>query len=189
MKKNDIFKLGIVLLVIAGVCGLILGYVNQVTATPIAVQEKKTMDEANKEILPEASTFEEKKDVELDEGILSLTEGKEGSEVKGYTIKVAPKGYGGAIELMIGISTEGKLSGIKVLSHAETPGLGANADTPGFTEQYKGKLAEELKVVKGTASNENEIAAITGATITSKAVTSGVNEAIEFYNSKLKGGN
>ncbi|WP_096635903.1 RnfABCDGE type electron transport complex subunit G [Clostridium cochlearium] len=189
MKKNGIFKLGIVLLVIAGVCGLILGYVNQVTATPIAVQEKKTIDEANKEILPEASTFEEKKDVELDEGILSLTEGKEGSEVKGYTIKVAPKGYGGAIELMIGISTEGKLSGIKVLSHAETPGLGANAVNPEFSGQYKGKPAEELKVVKGAASKDNEVAAITGATITSKAVTSGVNEAIEFYNSKLKGGN
>ncbi|QBD87000.1 RnfABCDGE type electron transport complex subunit G [Clostridium tetani] len=189
MKKNGILKLGIVLLIIAGVCGLILGGINQVTAEPIAIQEKKTIDEANKEILPVASTFEEKKDVELSEGILSLSEGKEGSEVKGYTIKVAPKGYGGAIEMMVGISTEGKITGIKVLNHSETPGLGAHADTPDFSDQYKDKLAEELKVVKGAASNENEIAAITGATITSNAVTDGVNKAIEFYNSKLKGGN
>ncbi|AAO35607.1 hypothetical protein K144313037_08540 [Clostridium tetani] len=189
MKKNGILKLGIVLLIIAGVCGLILGGINQVTAEPIAIQAKKTIDEANKEILPVASTFEEKKDVELDEGILSLSEGKEGSEVKGYTIKVAPKGYGGAIEMMVGISTEGKITGIKVLNHSETPGLGAHADSPDFSDQYKDKPTEKLSVVKGTASKDTEIAAITGATITSNAVTDGVNKAIEFYNSKLKGGN
>lgn len=189
MKKDGILRLGVILLLIAGVCGLILGSVNQVTAEPIAIQAKKTIDEANKEILPSASTFEDKEDVELDEGILSLAEGKDGSEVKGYTIKVAPKGYGGAIEMMVGISTEGKLSGIKVLTHGETPGLGANATNPDFSDQYKDKPTEELSVVKGTASKDNEVSAITGATITSKAVTSGVNKAIEFYNSKLKGGN
>lgn len=188
MKKNGIFKLGIVLLIIAGVCGFILGGINQVTAEPIAIQAKKTIDEANKQILPSASIFEEKEGVELSEGILSLTEGKEGSEVKGYTLKVAPKGYGGAIEMMVGISFDGKLTGIKILNHSETPGLGANADKPEFANQYKDKSAEKLSVVKGTAK-DTEIEALTGATITSKAVTDGVNEAIEFYNSNLKGGN
>src|SRR3712207_8052036 len=90
--------------------------------------------------------------------------------------------------MMVGITTDGKVSGIKILSHSETPGLGANAETPQFSGQYKDKPAKELEVVKGTASADNQIAAITGATITSKAVTKGVNEAIEFYDSKLKGG-
>lgn len=187
MKKESILKLGIILLLIAGVCGFILGGVSEVTKDPIAKQNKKTIDEANKSILPIASSFEEKADLKSDK-VLSVTEGKDGSELKGYTIKVAPKGYGGAIEMMVGITTDGKVSGIKILSHSETPGLGANAETPQFSGQYKDKPAKELEVVKGTASADNQIAAITGATITSRAVTKGVNEAIEFYDSKLKGG-
>ncbi|KAJ52774.1 electron transport complex protein RnfG [Clostridium tetanomorphum] len=188
MKKVSSFKLGMVLLLIAAVCGLILGGVNQVTAEPIAIQNKKTLDEANKAILPEASEFAEKTDIKGEGIVLGVTEGKSGSDLKGYTIKVAPKGYAGAIEMMVGVSTEGKVTGIKILNHAETPGLGANATDPKFSGQYANKPAKELKVVKGAASGEDEIVAITGATITSKAVTLGVNEAIKFYDTKLKGG-
>ncbi|WP_027623271.1 RnfABCDGE type electron transport complex subunit G [Clostridium lundense] len=188
MKKVSSVKLGIILLLIAAICGFILGGVSQVTAEPIAKQNKKTLDEANKSILPEASEFAERTDIKGEGIVLGVTEGKSGADVKGYTIKVAPKGYAGAIEMMVGISTEGKVTGIKILNHAETPGLGANATDPKFSGQYTNKPAKELQVVKSAASGDNQISAITGATITSKAVTLGVNEAIKFYDSKLKGG-
>ena len=111
-----------------------------------------------------------------------------GTEIAGYAIKVAPKGYGGPVEIMVGISTDGKVTGIKILSHTETPGLGANAPQPKFSDQYKDKpTKDKLEVVKTVPSKENQIQAITGATITSKAVTLGVNDAIDFYNSSLKG--
>lgn len=182
-------RLGLILLTIAAICGLLLGWVSGVTKNPIAIQQKKTLDEANMAILPVAKEFMVREDIKSEGVVLEVTEGKDGKEVKGYTIKLSPKGYAGAIDMIVGISTEGKVTGVKILNHSETPGLGAKATDPAFYGQYKDKLAEELEVVKGLASAENQISAITGATITSKAVTLGVNEAINFYNSKLKGGN
>ncbi len=89
---------------------------------------------------------------------------------------------------MVGLSSAGKVTGIKILSHTETPGLGANAPLPKFSDQYKNKpIKEKLEVVKVAPSKDNQIQAITGATITSKAVTLGVNDAVDFYNSSLKG--
>ena len=102
---------------------------------------------------------------------------------------MSTKGYGGQIQLMVGISKEGKLAGIKILSQSETPGLGANATLPSFYEQYKEKpISKDLEVVKSGTSEDNQIQALTGATITSKAVTTGVNEAIKFYQENLEGG-
>ena len=81
-----------------------------------------------------------------------------------------------------------RFTGIKILSHTETPGLGANAPKPQFSGQYKDKPIEnKLEVVKVAPTKDNEIQAITGSTITSKAVTLGVNDAIDFYNTSLKG--
>jgi electron transport complex protein RnfG len=185
MKEN--LKLGGILLIIAAVAGLLLGWAHEITKEPIAKQEAITKAEALKEILPAASEFKIST-VSLAEGIKEVNEGLSSGKIVGYAVKVAPKGYGGAIELMVGISNEGKLEGIKILSHNETPGLGAKAPEPKFSGQFKGKpLDKELQVVKKTPTSPNEIEAITGATISSKAVTTGVNEAVKFYNSVLKG--
>ncbi|MCY6355070.1 RnfABCDGE type electron transport complex subunit G [Clostridium sp. ZS2-4] len=185
--KNEIIKLGITLLIITAISGLILGGANKITAAPIAEQQKKENEAAMKEVLPSAESFD-KLDKKA-EGIKEVNEGKKGSDVAGYTIKVAPKGYGGPVEMMVGISTEGKIEGIKIINQSETPGLGAKAPEPEFSGQYKGKpIEKELAVVKTVPANDNEIKAITGATITSKAVTTGVNSAVEFYKKELKGG-
>jgi Na+-translocating ferredoxin:NAD+ oxidoreductase subunit G len=185
MKEN--LKLGGILLIIAAIAGLLLGAAHTVTLEPIAKQEQMTKATALKEILPKADEFKIK-ETALEGTIMEVNEGTTSGKTAGYAIKVAPKGYGGAVQLMVGISTEGKVSGIKILSHSETPGLGANAPQPKFSGQFAGKpIAKELAVVKKAPSADNEIEAITGATITSKAVTSGVNEAIKFYNSKLNG--
>lgn len=189
-STKEIISLGITLLIITAIAGFILGGAYKITAEPIAIQQKKENDTAMKEVLPKAENFE-KQDVKLaeDGSIKEVNAGKAGSDISGYAIKVSAKGYGGLIEMMVGISTEGKVEGIKILSHAETPGLGAKAPEAEFADQYKGKSIEDkLVVVKADPANDNEIKAITGATITSDAVTSGVNSAVDFYNNELKGG-
>ncbi|MCY6484557.1 RnfABCDGE type electron transport complex subunit G [Clostridium aestuarii] len=188
---KEIISLGLTLLLITAIAGIILGGAHKITAEPIAIQQKKENDAAMQEVLPKAESFEEqdKKQLPKDGIILSVNQGIAGSDVAGYAIKVAPKGYAGLIEMMVGISSEGKIEGIKILAHGETPGLGAKAPEKEFSGQYAGKSIEKnLVVVKTAPANDNEIKAITGATITSSAVTRGVNSAIEFYNEKLKGG-
>ena len=109
-------------------------------------------------------------------------------QVIGYTIKTSSKGYGGAIELMVGISKDSKITGVEIGNHSETPGLGSKATEPMFKNQYVDKdVSNSLLVVKGSANNDNEISAISGATITSNGVTSGVNAAMKIYNEKLSG--
>ncbi|MHC1719836.1 MAG: RnfABCDGE type electron transport complex subunit G [Clostridiaceae bacterium] len=186
MMKN--IKLAFKLFIIAGMTGLILGAVHAITANPIAAQQKKTKDLALVEVLPAAKTFN-KSDVKLSGSVLEVNEGKDGDIIKGYAVTVSSKGYAGDIQIMVGISAEGKIEGIKILSMSETPGLGAKASEPEFSGQYKGKsLDNPLEVIKIEPSNPNEIEAITGSTITSRAVTKGVNEAVEFYKSELEGG-
>ncbi|WP_035288893.1 RnfABCDGE type electron transport complex subunit G [Clostridium sp. KNHs214] len=188
-KKESSLKLGILLLVITAFAGLILGCAYTVTKEPIAVQADKTNKEAMQELLTNSDTFK-KKDVKLTENIVEVNEALKNGKTVGYAMKLNTKGYGGNIELMVGISTDGKVQGIKVLSQSETPGLGANSQKPAFYGQYKGKSIEkELQVTKASSAKDNEIQAITGATITSKAITRGVNDAVNFYKNNLKGGN
>ena len=92
-------------------------------------------------------------------------------------------GYGGKIKLMVGIDAEkGTITGIKVLSHSETPGLGARSTEPEWQAQFKGKsLKNDLVVTKQDPTKDNDIRAITAATITSRAVVTGVNAARDHY--------
>ena len=187
MKEN--IKLGLILLLITGIAGMLLGGVYEITKAPIAKQIAADKQAAMKEILPLADKFETA-DVSIvgNEKILEVNTGLTGTQISGYAIKVSPKGYAGPVDIMVGISKEGKVTGIKILSHTETPGLGANAPKPQFSGQYKDKPTnDKLVVVKAAPTKGNEIQAITGSTITSKAVTLGVNDAIDFYNSSLKG--
>lgn len=200
-SNKEIFSLGLRLLIITAIAGLILGGAYKITFEPIRQQNIKANNEAMKEVLPSAENFQkigsvtpeagETLELELvaDGKVREVNKAQKGSDTIGYTIKVAPKGYAGIIEMMVGISTEGKVEGIKILNHSETPGLGALAPEPKFSDQFKGKpIDKPLAVVKVPASADNEIQAITGATITSKAVSDGVNEAVDFFKNELKGG-
>ena len=101
----------------------------------------------------------------------------------GYIYTVTPSGYGGKVTLMVGISKNGdKITGIKVMNHSETPGLGAKSTEPEWQAQFKGKaLKDALAVTKQEPAKPNEIKAIKAATITSRAVVTGVNAAREDY--------
>ena len=189
---KDMFKLGLNLLIISAVAALLLALTNSVTADTIAQRSEQANAEARKLVLDSAETFEEVKDIKTDNSkgieVAEVYEAKDASgNTVGYTLKVVPSGYGGDIELMVGIdSANSQVSGINVVSNSETAGLGARSTEPEFSDQYKGKPLEELSVLKNGTPGDTEIKAISGATITSTAVTNGVDAAIEVYNNSLK---
>lgn len=193
---REIIKLGLMLLLITSVAAVILGLTNGVTSGIIEEVEAKATEEAQREVLPEADSFKAIDEQKLGEikdknaKVIEISSGFSKDQLVGYTIKTVNTteypGYGGDVEMIVGISTEGEITGLKVLKHQETPGLGANATKPEFQNQYKGKATkEDVIVVKTEPSNANEIQALTGATITSDAVTSGVNNAREIFNNLL----
>ena len=179
MKKENtalyILRLTATLLAICAVVALALAGVNAITAKKIAENKEQKTKEALQQVLPGAAVFEE---ISFTDASGLVTKVYQDPAV-GYAVEVAPNGFGGAITMMVGVSTEGEVLGISIISHAETPGLGAvaaaNTDKGvAFREQFKG-LISGITVGDG----ENQIAAISGATISSKAVADGVNAALE----------
>ena len=172
---KDILKLGAVLFLITAVCTGILGAIHEITLPIIEENNAATEKAAMQELLPDADTFEEV--TCTDERVTKLTKAVKNGEVVGYIASTAPNGYGGAIELLVGLDTNADVKGIKILSHSETPGFGANAEKPAFKDQFIERHTP-LNLVK-TAPGEDDIQALTGATITSTAVVDGVNGAAE----------
>lgn len=184
---KDILKLGVTLFAICAVAALVLGVTNNITAPVIEERNIQASNEARKIVLSEADEFKELDGMNSDI-VLEVYEGIKDGQVIGYTIKTSSKGYGGAIELMVGISKDSKITGVEIGNHSETPGLGSKATEPIFKNQYVDKdVLNSLLVVKGSTNNDNEISAISGATITSNGVTNGVNAAMKIYNEKLSG--
>lgn len=184
---NNILKLGLNLFIICAIAAGLLAGTNQITEPIIAQRNEQANNEARQTVLPQASDFKALDKSKYKSGgsveVVEVYEGSNGSDVEVYTIKVLPGGYGGSIELMVGIKSDGTISGINIGNMTETPGLGAKAKEESFYGQFAGKPATELSVVKSGTAGETEIQAISGATITSTAVTTGVNAAVEVYDS------
>ena len=185
-KSPGIIKTGIVLFLITGIAALILASVNNVTAPMIAANETEKQMTAMTKVLPEAGNFEELTDAVKSEDVLGIYAAKNGDETVGYAVLVESMGYGGAISMVVGVDLDGKITGIDITNQSETPGLGANCAKDEFKNQFVGKTSE-ITVAKNNAK-ENQIDAITSATITSKAVTKGVNIAVEAVKN-IEGGN
>lgn len=184
--KNEIVRLGVILLIITAIAATLLGFVNQVTSPVIDAQIIEANNLARKSILTQADSFELIND-DFGEGVEEVYKALKGSEIVGYTIKTKPKGYGGAIEVTTGITVEGTISGVSIGTMNETPGLGAKAKDESFISQYADKLVNDnITVIKNGEPEDNEIIAISGATITSLAVTSGINKSIEIYKNNLQ---
>lgn len=180
-KGNEIVRLIVVLGLITFVCALLLGAVNGVTAPKIEQNNINTRNAAMAEIIPGAE-FEDlnttvpapDKNTPSITGVYKATAG--GADA-GYCVEVTPNGFGGAINMIVGIAPDGTVAGVKVTKHAETPGLGAKSQDADWIAQYAGQPADgSLAVTKDGGS----INAITGATITSRAVTKGVNTAAAY---------
>lgn len=174
---NHPLKLGGILFLITAICVGILGVVNQITAPIIAANEVKSEDEAMKALVTDAESFItlEKTDSEV---VKKVCIAKQGNKTVGYVLRMEPNGYGGPIKMLIGLDEACQVKGIRILEHAETPGFGANAEKESFKGQFVDRQTP-LEVSKGEPS-ENQIQAITGATITSSAITEAVNAASEY---------
>jgi electron transport complex protein RnfG len=179
---KEIMNLGLKLLLISLIAALSLGYVNAITEDKIAEQRALANERARKAVSSEADTFKEIDISDLNDDL--VVEGFEAIEedlVIGYVFKTIPKGYGGSLEVIVGIDKSGKISGVRIGSHTETPGLGAKATEESFYSQYKNMSANQEIGVSKTQKSDTEIQAISGATITSEAVTKGVNSAIKAF--------
>lgn len=191
-----------ILFLITLISGLLLGLVYQVTKEPIAIQEEKARMAARKEVFQDADHFEDGEGF-TEEAAREVLDGggftqadineyaaaldKDG-KVLGYVITVTThEGYGGDIKFTIGVREDGTLNGMSILSISETPGLGMKAEEV-LKPQFEGKKADSYVYTKDGASAENQIDAITSATITTNAVTNGVNAGLYYFQTELKGG-
>ena len=181
---GDIIKPGLTLFVIALVAAALLGFVNVVTAPAIAQNKIAAKQKAMAEVLPQTkdNSFSGNYILEPmpDTGVTGYNISLDGQDAVGFAITVREPAYSGVIELLVGVDIEGIVTGVKLVEHNETPGLGANADKPAFRDQFIGKSGQ-LTVTKNGQAGQQEIDAVTSATITSKAVTKGVNDALAFY--------
>lgn len=184
--KNEVLKYGLILFIITAVCTGIVSAIYTVTSPIIETQKIEKDNTARQEILSSAKSFE-KIEKDFGENIVEVYKGIDSdNKIVGYTIKAISKGYGGDIEITTGITSDSKISGVTIGSMSETPGLGAKAKDEAFIGQYTDKEAKELSVVKNSASKDSDIVAIAGATITSKAVTTAVNESIKLFENELQ---
>lgn len=194
--KNKLIKDALALTVITLLSGLLLGIVNDITAGPIAKQQAKEKEEAYMAVFADAAEFEtvisqpeEALEAYLDENgygaqtidEVMLAKNAEGKNI-GYVFTVTTaEGYGGDIQFAMGVCDDGTLNGISILSISETAGLGMRADTEEFKTQFQNKQVEQFVYTKTGAVSDNEIDALSGATVTTNAMTNGVNAGLAAF--------
>lgn len=204
-KKSSILMNTLVLFVVTFIAVLALAVVNQITKEPIAQAEINARAEVYKVVYPGAENFEEiENSKSLIEGSAEVLSGAgydgcfvndalavtdASGNIQGYVIAAtSPSGYGGDLQAAVGITKDGKITGYSIVSHSETAGLGSKCAEPDFTNQFADKAAATLEVTKSGATADNQIDAVSGATITSNAATEAANAAIVFFQDSFGGG-
>lgn len=187
--KGSMIQDAAALFLITLVAGLCLGFVYQITKEPILRAEAAAKQRAYEKVFPDAQ-FQENPEInakveasQLDGMEVSeVMEARDGNDaVAGYVMTIiSSEGYGGDIKLSLGMKADGTITGMEILSMSETAGLGAKCTEDGFKSQFSGIRANEIIYSKTGKSEENQIDAISGATITTKAVTNAVNGGIDF---------
>ena len=182
------------------VLGLILGIVYGITKGPIDQANEKAKNEAYKAVFSEADSFNQQ-EYDKDEANQMISDAgysdtiddveqavdKSGNAL-GYVVTVTAKdGSQGSITFSVGIKNDGTVNGYSITDISETPGLGMKAKDEEFSGQFAGKQVEAFTVVKQTPASEDQIEAITGSTITSKAMANGCNAAIYYFQNALGG--
>lgn len=184
------------------VLGFVLGLVYEITKEPIAAADAAKSQAAYQKVFTDASSFESYADFDEEAAIAIMDEFGYSDEIEdvqvakdaggnalGYVITVTAKDASQAnITFSVGITNDGIVNGYSITSIAETPGLGDKAKNEEFSDQFSGKQVDSFTVVKQAPAADNEIEAISGATITSKAMTNGVNACITYFQNALEGG-
>ena len=198
--KNKIIKDALALTLITLVAGVALGGVYEITKDPIAKQEAQAKAEAYEQVFTDAAAFEA---VEMDDALTKTIRDQldqegykaqsieevmraedQSGETLGYAFTVVTsEGYGGDIQFSMGVQNDGTLNGISILSIGETAGLGMNAKTDAFRNQFKDKNVEQFTLTKTGSTADSEIDALSGATITSTAMVNGVNAGLAAFSS------
>lgn len=193
-----ILKNTLILTLITVISGLLLGAAYEVTKDPIAQTEAKAKQEACQAVYEDADSFElidvdqkavkkAVKEMDTNATVDEVYAAKQDGEDVGYVLTVTDSdGYGGDIQITVGITGNGTVNGISFLSISETAGLGMRAKEPEFYEQFSGKQAQKFYVSKDGGEGE-PIDALSGATVTSRAVTGAVNTALGYYQNALGG--
>lgn len=199
---KGIVKNTLILTAITVVAGSLLGLVYEVTKEPIAAAEQKAKEEAYYTVLPAKSyilydEFDKQdadiplteagyKNDEIDE--VAVAKSASGATI-GYVITVTShEGYGGDIVLSVGVSKDGTVTGMELLTISETAGLGMRANEPEFKKQFRDRQVEKFVYSKTGEKESNRIDALSGATITTNAVTNAVNAALVYFQNELYAG-
>lgn len=181
-------KPSITLFLVCFIVSISLAFTHALTKGKIEERARLDAENARIEVLSSANTFKEVEDLDailggkpglslIKEAYIGLNNGSE----TGYVFVASSKGYGGNIKITIGINRQGKLTGVKIGDNNETPGLGKKAADKPFLSQLVGITPQEpLSVVKGKSTKPEEVEAISGATITSKAVVDAVQAAVDI---------
>lgn len=186
MDPKYIIKLTVTLFVTCVIVAGLLGYVNSITAGPIAETNWKNTVEAMKAVVADPDNTEFSEAMENSEAMTAAASGAGatldsvyeaivGGESAGYAIKVVASGSQGNIEMMVGVDGEGAVSGVSIVKNSETSGIGSKVMTNvnGVLDQFIGKSAADGTLIVGT-----NVDAISGATVSTKGVTTGVNAAL-----------
>jgi electron transport complex, rnfABCDGE type, G subunit len=187
-QRNNILHLGLTLFLITAITALLLSTVNAVTSGRIAKLEQQKLDSALSAVIEGADTFEKvdytdssvKSSDNKDIGIGGVWAAKQGDKLLGYCVNVQPKGYGGVIETLVGVSSEQEIIGAQILSMSETSGIGTKIQSDDFLGQFIGK--------SGSVTAGGNVDIISGATKSSEAYIRGINAAITVVNSLAVGG-
>jgi len=174
-------QLGFILLAFCIVATALLAYVNTLTKPKIEALKIKEAQDARNNLIPNSQFEEVAADVTY-----YIARDKDSGEVKGYTFTASKNGYNGAVKTMAAIDKDFRLIAINVISQTETPGLGSNSTLPKFTDQFKGKMPDQLIVDKDGGVPPNAIKALTGATITTRAVVNSLKESIELVKQSVQ---
>lgn len=188
-----------ILFLITLISGLVLGFAYELTKDPIRLQQEKAVQEACAAVFESADSFVEQ-EITLDEALVAeladtgveigmIYEAQSGSgELLGYVLEsTTTQGYKGDIVLYMGVALDGTLNGISITDISEDAGLGARAPEV-LAPQFAGKKVDGFIYTKTGAAAENEIDAISGATVTTKAVTNAVNGGLKAVQSLIGGG-
>lgn len=190
-EMKTVWKETMILTVITVLSGLLLGVVYEMTKEPIRTQQEMAIQKACMAVFPKENgvTFEPMQyipSIMLQEDLQeqgvrigTIYSAEKGAEKVGYVVEsTSTEGYGGNIVLYVGVTMDGLLNEVSILSINETPGLGMQAEKV-LLPQLSGKAVEQIRYTKTGSSAEDEIDAISGATITTKAVTNAVNGALK----------
>ena len=199
MKKGGFMKDAWILFAITLISGLLLGAVYQITKVPIQMAEAKESLHKYQIAYPDAVDFVFDQAIQDQVAVSKETLKEQKPEYGNVAVSVALKAvdasgnvighiitassddsYGGTVKVSVGITNEGQITGVELLEISDTPGLGMKASEPAFKDQYKDKSVEEFTVTKTGSTSDSEINAISGATITSNAVTHAVDAALYF---------